>query len=161
MPEPQTPSPPPPSPGGVHISRGVTPRIPAGGLVIHMNAAGSPMGVARLELQLDTCIHWFEIALENLAQAKSGQAALLQLKAVGSGVQSQRTSLGGSGNLFRSSLCCYRGAHADKTYTSWPEQASAASKVREGSGATAAGLRPEEAGNRKPTLCAERGLQIS
>jgi hypothetical protein len=83
MPEPQTPSPPPPSPGGVHISRGVTPRIPAGGLVIHMNAAGSPMGVARLELQLDTCIHWFEIALENLAQAKSGQAALLQLKADG------------------------------------------------------------------------------
>jgi hypothetical protein len=82
MPEPQPPTPA-PSPGGVHISRGVTARIPAGGLVIQMTGAGPAIAEARLELQLDTCIHWLEIALEHLAEAKSVQGTLLKAKSAG------------------------------------------------------------------------------
>ena len=55
---------------GIHISRGVTPRIPVGGLVFGIGSDGRPTGSARLELQLDTCIHWLEIAVEHLSRAK-------------------------------------------------------------------------------------------
>ena len=54
-------------------------RIPAGGLVIHTGSGDGPrMEVAVVELQLDTCVHWLEIALENLANAKLAHEALLQ-----------------------------------------------------------------------------------
>ena len=63
-------SPPPPQPGGIHISRGVRLRIPAGGLVITTAQDNAPsMEVKAVELQLDTCVHWLEIALEHLANA--------------------------------------------------------------------------------------------
>lgn len=53
-------------------------RIPAGGLVIHAGSGDGPrMEVAVVELQLDTCIHWLEIALEHLANAKLAHDALL------------------------------------------------------------------------------------
>lgn len=71
------------STSGIHISRGVTPRIPIGGLSIRMGANGIPSGSARLELQLDTCIHWLEIAMENLLQAKSAHETLLNSKVDG------------------------------------------------------------------------------
>jgi hypothetical protein len=67
----------PPS-GGIHISRGVRLRIPAGGLILRAGAGDSPsMEVAAVELQLDTCVHWLEIALEHLANAKQAHQALL------------------------------------------------------------------------------------
>lgn len=73
------PNPTPPSPtGGIHISRGVRLRIPAGGLII-TTAQGSSapaMEIKAVELQLDTCVHWLEIALEHLANAKSAHEAL-------------------------------------------------------------------------------------
>jgi len=68
---------------GVHISRGVTPRIPIGGLVISIGLDGTPNANARLELQLDTCIHWLEIALSNLAEAKQVHDALVAAKTAG------------------------------------------------------------------------------
>lgn len=63
--------------GGIHISRGVRLRIPAGGLVIRTGSDGPSVEVNVVELQLDTCIHWLEIALEHLASAKSAHEALL------------------------------------------------------------------------------------
>lgn len=66
----------PPS-AGVHISRGVRLRIPAGGLLIHTGSSSGPsMEVKAVELQLDTCVHWLEIALEHLANAKLAHEAL-------------------------------------------------------------------------------------
>ena len=73
----------PPTSGGIHISRGVTPRIPIGGLVIQIGSDGKPTTSARLELQLDTCIHWLEIAIENLTRAKTAHAALVSSRAAG------------------------------------------------------------------------------
>ncbi|UCV01731.1 hypothetical protein [Dechloromonas denitrificans] len=58
------------APVGIRVSRGVTPRIPVGGMVINYDQDGVSGGSVRLELQLDTCIHWLEIAMENLAKAK-------------------------------------------------------------------------------------------
>lgn len=79
-----TPSTPPAAPAvGIHISRGVTTRIPVGGLVIGMGADGRPTGSARLELQLDTCIHWLEIAVEHLSRAKEIRDELLRQRASG------------------------------------------------------------------------------
>ena len=68
---------------GIHISRGVTPRIPVGGLVIRIGADGVPTTSAHLELQLDTCIHWLEIAVENLARAKAANEGLISSRAAG------------------------------------------------------------------------------
>lgn len=65
--------------GGIHISRGVRMRIPPGGLVI----TDKDMKVTRFELQLDTCVHWLEIALEHLAAARSAHSALLEAKGGG------------------------------------------------------------------------------
>jgi hypothetical protein len=63
--------------GGVHISRGVRLRIPVGGLVIQTGSGKSPnMEVKAVELQLDTCVHWLEIALEHLANARLAHEAL-------------------------------------------------------------------------------------
>jgi hypothetical protein len=73
-----------PSPAvGVHISKGVTPRIPVGDLVIGIGPDGRPTASARLELQLDTCIHWLEIAVEHLSQAKQIRDDLLRQRASG------------------------------------------------------------------------------
>jgi hypothetical protein len=72
-----------PSPGGIHISRGVTMRIPVGGLVIRTNGDAPGMEITRVELQLDTCVHWLEIARENLTAARSAHQALLEAKANG------------------------------------------------------------------------------
>ena len=55
------------TPGGIHISRGITPRISAKGL----------------ELQLDTCVLWLEIALDNLASAKQIHEELVAAKIAG------------------------------------------------------------------------------
>lgn len=65
--------------GGVHISRGVRMRIPPGGLVI----TDKDMRVTRVELQLDSCVHWLEIALEHLAAARSAHSTLLEAKGRG------------------------------------------------------------------------------
>ena len=55
---------------GIHISRGVRLRIPVGGLKIRTGTDGNDpsMEVSSVELQLDTCVHWLEIALEHLAR---------------------------------------------------------------------------------------------
>ena len=61
--------------GGVHLSRGVRLRIPAGGLVIGFGSNPS-MGVT-VEPQLDTCVHWLEIALEHLAIARAAHESMV------------------------------------------------------------------------------------
>lgn len=68
---------------GVHISKGVTPRIPVGGLIISVGPDGRPTGSAKLELQLDTCIHWLEIAVEHLSRAKKSRDELLRQRTSG------------------------------------------------------------------------------
>ena len=68
---------------GVHISRGVTPRVPIGGLVIGIGPDGKPTGSMRLELQLDTSVHWLEIALSHLTEAKGLHEASLAAKSNG------------------------------------------------------------------------------
>lgn len=76
MDKPDTPKPISP-PSGIHISRGVRLRIPAGKLVIHAVSGNyQSMEIKSVELQLDTCIHWLEIALEHLANAKLAHDAL-------------------------------------------------------------------------------------
>ena len=63
--------------GGIRISRGVRLRIPVGGLVIREgNGARPSMEVRAVELQLDTCVHWLEIAMEHLANAERAYEAL-------------------------------------------------------------------------------------
>lgn len=72
----QTPTSTPPS-GGIHISRGVRLRIPVGGLIFYTGNGNVPsMEVKAVELQLDTCVHWLEIALEHLANARLAHEAL-------------------------------------------------------------------------------------
>lgn len=63
---------------GIHISRGVRMRIPPGGLVISFSEGNRAETV---ELQLDTCIHWLEIAVEHLAAAIAANEALLAAQA--------------------------------------------------------------------------------
>lgn len=68
----------PPTHSGIHISRGVRLRIPAGGLVIRTDVGDGPrMELNAVELQLDTCVHWLEIALEHLADAKLAHDAIV------------------------------------------------------------------------------------
>ncbi len=69
----------PATPVGIHISRGVRMRIPPGGMVIE----GSRAEITRVELQLNSCAHWLEIALEHLAAAKSAHDALVAAKGSG------------------------------------------------------------------------------
>lgn len=53
-------------------------RIPPGALVISTGAGDGPrMKVTTVELQLDTCVHWLEIALEHLANARLAHQALV------------------------------------------------------------------------------------
>jgi len=69
--------------GGIHISRGVRLRIPAGGLVLSLGPNGpQAMEVRSVEVQLDTCIHWLEIAVDRLDEA---HAAHQHAADVGSG----------------------------------------------------------------------------
>ncbi len=65
-----------PTIGGIHISRGVTLRIPTGGLVLGSGLDGRGAQVVAVELQLDTCVHWLDIALEQLGLAKNAHTAL-------------------------------------------------------------------------------------
>ncbi|MES2072938.1 MAG: hypothetical protein V4488_21455 [Pseudomonadota bacterium] len=52
-------------------------RIPIGGLLIHADSGeGRRMEVVAVELQLDTCVHWLEIAMEHLENANFAHAAL-------------------------------------------------------------------------------------
>lgn len=69
----------PPTPVGIHISRGVRMRIPPSGLVIGETRAE----ITRVELQLDSCVHWLEIALEHLAAARSAHSAIAEAKQSG------------------------------------------------------------------------------
>jgi hypothetical protein len=48
-----------------------------------MGPDGAPTATARLELQLDTCIHWLEIAITRLSEAKAIHQALVAAKAGG------------------------------------------------------------------------------
>ena len=58
-------------PRGIQVSRGVTLQIPVGGLVVHQGV-GRPnrMELRAVELQLDTCVYWLEIAFEQLVGAE-------------------------------------------------------------------------------------------
>lgn len=69
--------------GGVHISRGVTLRIPSGGLVISVTDEQPKMEIKRVELQLNICVHWLEMALDHLSSAKAAHAGHVDTKTKG------------------------------------------------------------------------------
>ncbi|MCP5270129.1 MAG: hypothetical protein H6932_02750 [Burkholderiaceae bacterium] len=72
------PEPPKNPPGGIHISRGVALRIPAGGLQISLDESGEvKVQFKEIHLRLDTSTEWLEIAMERLADCDAAQTALL------------------------------------------------------------------------------------
>ena len=82
-------SPAPPPIGGIQITQGVIFRIPVGGLQIEFDADGLKGGEVRaVELRLDTCVHWLEIAMEQLGVAKVAHEALIENRAEGAAVDS-------------------------------------------------------------------------
>ena len=77
----------PPTWPGFHITRGTALRIPAGGLSISLDGTGAPkVELTDLQLRLDTSVHWMEIALEHLAQAKAAHEEMIAMQAHGSEV---------------------------------------------------------------------------
>ena len=75
---------PPPTTAGFHITRGVALQIPAGGLSLTFDEAGeAKMELKALLLRLDTSVHWLEIALDHLAQARAAHDALAAAHASG------------------------------------------------------------------------------
>ena len=83
-----TPSAPPqPTTTGFHITRGVALQIPAGGLTLSFDENGeAKMELSALLLRLDTSVHWLEIALDHLAQAKVAHDAMASIHADGKDV---------------------------------------------------------------------------
>lgn len=80
-------APPPPPTAGFHITRGVALRIPAGGLTLTLDDSGEPkMELKALLLRLDTSVHWLEIALDHLAQARTAHDAMVTAHADGKDV---------------------------------------------------------------------------
>jgi hypothetical protein len=57
-------------PGGVLITRGMSLRIPAGGLTIGLGEPGQPEMSVVLHVSLDVYPHWLEIALSHLEAAE-------------------------------------------------------------------------------------------
>lgn len=74
-----TPSAPPePTNTGFHITRGVALRIPAGGLTLTIDDNGNAKAELKaILLRLDTSVHWLEIALDHLAEAKTAHDSLV------------------------------------------------------------------------------------
>lgn len=66
-----------PKPPGLHVTQGVTVRIPVGGLVVRDGPAGRSLEVVAIALGFNPCIHWLEIALEHLAMARIHHEAVL------------------------------------------------------------------------------------
>ncbi len=68
---------------GVFITRGMGVRIPAGGLVIGTGPDGKNSASIRLQVALDMCPYWLEIAVEHLRVASSARAEVLAAQAIG------------------------------------------------------------------------------
>jgi hypothetical protein len=80
-------TPPPLTTAGFHITRGVALRIPAGALTIALGRNGDDkVELNALLLRLDTSVHWLEIALDHLAQAKAAHDAMTAARADGKDV---------------------------------------------------------------------------
>ncbi|MEQ1834902.1 MAG: hypothetical protein ABL862_00395 [Candidatus Nitrotoga sp.] len=80
-------APPPPTTAGFHITRGVALRIPADGLTLTLDDNGeAKMELKALLLRLDTSVHWLEIALDHLAQAKTAHDAMAAAHTAGKDV---------------------------------------------------------------------------
>src|SRR5467141_476405 len=61
---------------GVFISKGITPVIPAGGLVLSLDDKGKPCGGSfTLHLHFEVCPTWLGLALRHLEAAKVTQTA--------------------------------------------------------------------------------------
>lgn len=74
------------TPNGVHVSRGIALRIPAGALTIAFDSDGRlEARIQEVHLQLNTCTDWLEIALEHLRCAKSAHSELLSCVEHGAG----------------------------------------------------------------------------
>ncbi|WP_372657880.1 hypothetical protein [Hydrogenophaga sp.] len=81
---PKSPTAPPQTTAGFHITRGVALRIPAGGLSIALDESGeTKVELKALLFRLDTSVHWLEIALEHLAYAKVAHEAMAVAHAEG------------------------------------------------------------------------------
>ena len=77
-------APPQPTTAGFHITRGVALQIPSGGLTLSIDENGEArMELKALLLRLDTSVHWLEIALDHLAQAKAAHEAMAAAHADG------------------------------------------------------------------------------
>ena len=93
---------------GVHVSRGVRLRIPAGGVVIQSIDGGAPtMEVRAVELQLDVCVHWLEIAFDQLLAAEQAHCAT---------IESARTRLDGQYDMDREFKCSLQAIVAAATF---------------------------------------------
>ena len=60
-------------PAGVFIMRGMRIRVPAGGLMMAVDAAGSPSMSLTMELAVDLTPHWLSCAIEHLVAAKAAR----------------------------------------------------------------------------------------
>jgi hypothetical protein len=79
-----------PTKSGVHIARGVSLRIPAGGLTFTLDDNGeAKMEWTALLLRLDTSVHWLEIALDHLANAKKAHDSMAAAHAGGREVRDE------------------------------------------------------------------------
>jgi hypothetical protein len=80
----KTSSPSPPTTAGFHITRGVALQIPAGALRLAFDESGeAKMELKAFLLRLDTSVHWLEISLDHLAQAKATHDAMASAHAEG------------------------------------------------------------------------------
>lgn len=84
MNESKSPAPPISSTGGLHISRGVTLRIPAGGLMMRIGEDGTLSAeLTTLHVQLNTCTDWLEIAVDHLNAAGAAHDELIATQRAG------------------------------------------------------------------------------
>ena len=60
---------------GIFISRGMSIRIPAGGLTVGIGSDGKPFGTATLHLRFDVCPTWAQLAIDHLREANSRSTA--------------------------------------------------------------------------------------
>jgi hypothetical protein len=93
---------------GIQVSRGVRLRIPAGGIVIQsIDGCVPTMEVRAVELQLDVCVHWLEIAFDQLLAAE--QAYCVTIK-------SARTQVDGEYDMDREFKCSLQAIVAAATF---------------------------------------------
>jgi len=68
---------------GVFITRGMGIQIPAGGLVVGFDDTGAMQSSIKLQVSLDMCPYWLEIAVDHLTAASKARQDLLEARGEG------------------------------------------------------------------------------